>query len=120
MKQITLLVLTLLGITLPSCSLETARQARLNSPTNAPRSAPLQARPESECRVWDSVHVWGDWTAGGLSAVAAGAGTIAAASDPGKSRDAMVATGVVTAALSAVAVGIATKSAATWTEQCGQ
>lgn len=120
MKQLTILLLTLCALLLPSCSLETARQTRLNSPANASRSAPLQARPESECRVWDGVHVWGDWTAGGLSAVAAGAGTIAAASDPGKTKDAMLATGVVTAALSAVALGVASKSAATWTEQCSQ
>ncbi len=120
MKRIIILLLALCAILLPSCSLETARQARLNSPANALRSAPLQARPESECRVWDGVHVWGDWTAGGLSAVAAGAGTISVASDPGKTKDAMLATGIVTAALSAVALGVASKSAATWTEQCGQ
>jgi hypothetical protein len=112
---------TLLILLCAGCSLESGRTARLKSQHSATMTAaPLPPRPEADCRAWDSFHVWGDWTAGGLSAVSAGAATLAAASD---SRDtARVAswTALGTSVGAAIALGVATQSASTWSERCDQ
>lgn len=101
------------------CSLEAARTKRLNSQLEAARAAaPAKARPESECRFLDGVHIWGDWTAGGLAAVGAGAGVFASSTRDEDVKRAAIWTGVGAAALGAVAVGLASRSASTWSEQC--
>jgi hypothetical protein len=111
--QVTILLLLIAT----SCSLEAARQRRINSaPTEARSAVPRQV---TQCEAWDTFHVWGDWTAG----VSAGVGTVAAglaSQTEGKTAD--VATGVVIGAgiVSAGALVFATQSEKSWAEKCGQ
>src|SRR5512138_3857073 len=54
-----LLFIGLLGLSAQSCSLEAARQARVNSQLQAERrGTPMTARPAAECKALDNVHVY--------------------------------------------------------------
>lgn len=113
--------LVLLVLVVSGCSLEAARQRRINTQLRAGLySAPAQARPGSECRMHDTIHVYGDWSAGVFGAVGTGAGVLAAAVEDDGVRKAAAVTAGVTAGLAAVAVGVAETSNKTWTEQCSQ
>lgn len=120
MNRLAALLLAIVFVGTVGCSLESARTKRVNSQLEAARTAqaPAKARPDSECRFLDGVHIWGDWTAGGLAAVGAGAGVFASSTRNDDVKHAAIWTGVGAAALGAVAVGIASQSAATWSEQC--
>ena len=115
-KPLVASLLVLLAVS--GCSLEAARARRINTQLAASYSAPAP-RQITQCQAWDGIHVWGDWTAGGLAAVGAGAGIVATQTDDG-ARTAAITTGIAAAALGAVAVGVAEQSAATWAERCGQ
>lgn len=111
------LLLTIAFLLATSCSLEAARQRRINSaPPEARSAAPRQV---TQCEAWDTIHVWGDWTAG----VSAGVGTAAAglaSQTEGKTQ--YIATGVAIGAgvVSAGALVFATQSEKSWAEKCGQ
>lgn len=105
-------------LVLASCSLESARQRRIEMiPPDMRKST--STRRVSQCEAWDAIHVWGDWTAG----VSAGVGTAAAglaSQTDGKTAD--VATGVAVGAgvVSVTALAFATQSEQSWTERCSQ
>jgi hypothetical protein len=112
-SQVTILLLLIVT----SCSLEAARQRRINSATTEARSA--VTRQVTQCEAWDTIHVWGDWTAGVSAGVGATAAGLASQVE-GKTAD--VATGVAIGAgvVSAGALVLATQSASAWAERCGQ
>ena len=114
--------LLVLLVGLQGCSLEAARYRRAaRSSFDVQVKMAQSARPVAQCQSWDTIHVWGDWTAGGLASVASGAGIVAAGIDNEKVNTAMLWTGVITGAASAVAVGVASQSAASWEAAgCGQ
>ena len=102
------------------CSLEAARARRINTQLAAGGySAPATPRQASQCEVWDGVHVWGDWVAGGSATVGAGAGLVASQTGDG-TRTAALTMGIAAGAVSLVSLGVAEVSAKTWTERCGQ
>jgi hypothetical protein len=117
----TLLAIALL-IAVSGCSLEAARYRRAAaSPLDTQVRMAQSTRPVAQCQSWDSIHVWGDWTAGGLASVASGAGMVAAGIEDKKVDTAMLWTGVITGAASALALGVASQSAASWEAAgCGQ
>lgn len=117
-KFVRLAVMMLVAFISTACSLEAARQRRIEMvPPDMRQSAPT--RQVSQCEAWDTIHVWGDWTAG----VSAGVGTAAAglaSQTDGKTSD--VATGVAVGAgvVSVTALAFATQSEQSWTERCSQ
>jgi hypothetical protein len=115
---VALLLIACVGL-VQGCSLEAARNQRLNTQyaAGSTPSKPVTARPESECKLFDFVHVYGNWSAGVSSAVGAGAGIYAASSE-GSAKDTAVAIGLGAAATSAVLLGVAAVSGGTWEEQC--
>ena len=116
----TTLASLLVLLLLVDCSHEAARSRRIATQHDGGRMAvPAPARPDAECRTLDTIHVYGDWSAGVMGAVGTGAGIVASSTDDG-ARKAAIWTGVGAAAVAAVAVGIAEQSASSWTERCGQ
>lgn len=104
------------------CSLEAARNRRVESQLKA-RGAMMAAAParsqstDQQCKAWDSIHIWGDWSggiAGGLGATATG---LALATED-KTRTALTTTGLVLGAASTAAFVFADQSAASWAENC--
>jgi len=99
------------------CSLEAARAKRVNSPASLASPAP---RAVTQCEAWDSMHVWGDWTAGVGAGVSATATGLAAASDPGDFRNVVTGVAIGAGVVSGVALILADQSASKWAERCGQ
>jgi hypothetical protein len=104
------------------CSLESARYRRAAaSPLDESARMARSARPVSRCQMWDSIHVYGDWSAGGLATTAAVAGGLAVQTESRDFSKAMAWTALGTGAASAVIVGWASQSASSWTEAgCGK
>lgn len=103
------------------CSLEAARQARVNSQLRAGTySAPAQARPDAECKALDNVHVYTAYGAEVSLGVGTAAGVLAAADTSTKVENAAIGTGIGAAVVAAGLGYWSQKSGAIWTEQCSQ
>lgn len=99
------------------CSLEAARQARLNTARGA---APVTARPAAECRRLDDVHVYTAYGAEFSLGVGVGAGALVAADTSQKVEDIAIGTGIGAATAAAVLGSWSQKSAAQWAKECSQ
>jgi hypothetical protein len=100
------------------CSHESARYRRAARSSFEESARMAQSkRPESECKSWDTIHVWGDWTAGISAGVGSAAAGLAAATDDGTQK---AATGVAIGAgvVSAVSLAVAEQSSSSWVENC--
>lgn len=117
----TLLAIVLL-LAVSGCSMESARYrraARSSFEENVKMSQ--STRPVDRCKVWDGIHVYGDWVAGGLASTAAIAGGLAVQTESRDFSKGMMWTAVGTGAVSAFALGWAEQSASSWVEAgCGQ
>lgn len=114
--------LLLLALALPfaaqACSLEAAR-ARGATPALTPREfAAEAARDGRRCDSLDTIHLWGDWSAGVLGAASTASLGVATSISKGPERNALIVTGAVTAGASLMALGIGEQSAASWAERC--
>jgi hypothetical protein len=120
-NQKTLLFVALFGLALQGCSLEAARQSRINSALKASASgAPVAARPAAECKALDNVHVYTMYGAEVSLGVGTAAGVLAAADTSTKVENAAIGTGIGAAAVAAGLAYWSQKSGAVWTERCGQ
>lgn len=120
-SAIALLFVGLLGVVTQSCSLEAARQARINSQLKAGMyGAPVTARPAAECKALDDIHVYTAYGAEVSLGVGVGAGALAAANTSQDIENAAVATGIGAVAVAGTLAYWSQKSGAQWTERCGQ
>lgn len=101
------------------CSLETARQARINSQLQAEKSGRLMAptRPEAECKRLDDVHVYTLYGAEVSLGVGVTAGSVAAATS-GDTQKIATSVGIGTAAVAAGLAYWSNSAAARWAERC--
>lgn len=108
-----------LGLAQQGCSLEAARQARVNSQLQAEKSGRLMAptRPEAECKRLDDVHVYTLYGAELSLGVGVTAGSVAAATS-GDTQKVATSVGIGTAAVAAGLAYWSNSAAARWAERC--
>jgi hypothetical protein len=101
------------------CSLESARQTRINSQLKAGTYA-AQTRPEAECKALDSVHVYTAYGAELSLGVGTAAGVLAAADTSDPVRNTAVGVGIGAAVVAAGLGAWSASSGEAWTERCSQ
>jgi hypothetical protein len=101
------------------CSLEAARQTRINSQVKSGIYS-AQTRPERECKVLDSVHVYTAYGAELSLGVGTAAGVLAAADTSADVSNAAIGTGIGAAVVAAGLGAWSASSGKVWAEQCSQ
>lgn len=104
---------------LPGCSLEAARQARINSQLRA-GTYTAQTRTEAECKALDNVHVYTAYGAELSLGVGTAAGVLAAADTSKEVRQVAIGTGIGAGVVAAGLGAWSASSGKAWTEQCSQ
>lgn len=104
---------------IPGCSLEAARQARINSQLKAGTYS-AQTRPEAECKMLDDVHVYTAYGTELSLGVGTAAGILAAADTSREVRNVAIGTGIGAAVVAGGLGAWSASSGKTWTETCSQ
>jgi hypothetical protein len=101
------------------CSLEAARQTRVNSQLKAGTYS-AQTRPERECKALDSVHVYTAYGAELSLGIGTAAGVLAAADTSDDVRKVAIGTGIGAAVVAAGLGAWSSSAGKDWTERCSQ
>jgi hypothetical protein len=119
-KALPFLLVASLGLASQGCSLEAARQARINSALKASAAgATIAARPDAECKRLDDIHVYSMYGAEVAIGMGIGAGAVAQ-NTHGTVQDVAIATGIGASAL-ALALGyVSGEFKQDWVEQCSK
>ncbi len=119
LKLLPVLLVASIGIAAQGCSLEAARQARINSQLKAGTYS-AQTRPDAECKALDSVHIYTAYGAELSLGVGTAAGVLAAADTSDDVRKVAIGTGIGAGVVAAGLGAWSASSGKAWTEQCSQ